>query len=171
MKNLKLTTLLLCLLLSFCLSACGDDATETTEAETTVAETTTEAETAIAETEELTEQDVIEKILRDRISDQYSNTVIDSITINDNAGTSEDGDYIALVNLTWNVKNSGATSKKMLQMYSDDLAATLANENDTVQEIAIFWKVPYLNDNAKCSYERKSGGFAYMDMMWGTAFE
>lgn len=55
-------------------------------------------------------------------------------------------------------------------MYSDDLAATLANENDTVQEIAIFWTVPYLNDTAKCSYERVPDGFVVMDEMWGKAF-
>ena len=58
----------------------------------------------------------------------------------------------------------------MLKMYSDDLAATLANENDTVQEIAIFWTVPYLNDTAKCSYERVPDGFVVMDEMWGKAF-
>ena len=61
-------------------------------------------------------------------------------------------------------------AKEMLKMYSDDLAATLANENDTVQEIAIFWTVPYLNDTAKCSYERVPDGFVVMDEMWGNAF-
>ena len=50
-------------------------------------------------------------------------TQIDRITINDDLGTETDGDYIALVYLTWNQKNTGKTSKKMLEMYSSDLAA------------------------------------------------
>lgn len=109
------------------------------------------------------------KILTERI-EEYHNAVIDRITINDDLGTEEENDYIALVYLTWNTKNSGKLSKEMLKMYSDDLAATLANENDTVQEIAIFWTVPYLNDTAKCSYERVPDGFVVMDEMWGNAF-
>ena len=61
-------------------------------------------------------------------------------------------------------------SKEMLRMYSDDLAATLAEKNDTVKEIAIFWTVPYLNDRAQCSYERVTNGFAMMDLIRGKAF-
>ena len=117
----------------------------------------------------LTETEQIEKILTERI-EEYHNAVIDRITINDDLGTEDENDYIALVYLTWNTKNSGKLSKEMLKMYSDDLAATLANENDTVQEIAIFWTVPYLNDTAKCSYERVPDGFVVMDEMWGKAF-
>lgn len=118
----------------------------------------------------LTEKEQIEKILTDKIEEEYTSTVIERITINDNLGTEEKNDYIALVYLTWNQKNSGKTSKEMLRLYSDDLAATLANQNDTVKEIAIFWTVPYLNDSAKCSYERVNNGFAEMDMVWGKAF-
>lgn len=54
-------------------------------------------------------------------------TQIDRITINDDLGTEADGDYIALVYLTWNQKNTEKTSKKMLEMYSSDLAATLGS--------------------------------------------
>lgn len=41
-------------------------------------------------------------------------TQIDRTTINDDLGTEADGNYIALVYLTWNQKNTGKTSKKML---------------------------------------------------------
>lgn len=119
----------------------------------------------------LTETQEIEKILTDRITEQYTMTQIDSITINDDLGTDADGDYIALVYLTWNQKNTGKTSKKMLEMYSSDLAATLAENNSSVNEIAIFWTVPYLNDTAKCNYQRNGNGFAEMDMAWGKAFQ
>lgn len=97
-------------------------------------------------------------------------TQIDRITINDDLGTDADGDYIALVYLTWDQTNTGTTSKKMLEMYSSDLAATLSKQNSSVNEIAIFWTVPYLNDTAKCSYKRNVGGFVEMDMAWGKTF-
>lgn len=114
----------------------------------------------------------IERVIRSRISSQYSSTQIDRITINEDAGTSASGDYIALVYLTWNVKNSGKTSKDMLQTYSSDLAATVGNECPSVNEIAIFWTVPYLNNaSAKCAYERRSGGMYASDTMWDSAFE
>lgn len=64
-------------------------------------------------------------------------TQIDRITINDDFGTEADGDDIALVYLTWNQKNTGKTSKKMLEMYLSDLAATLGEQNSSVNEIAI----------------------------------
>lgn len=140
----------------------------TVEAKPTT-EPTTEEKTSSDATNS-TEKEQIEKILRDRISEEYRSTDIERITINDDLGTDADGDYIALVYLTWNVKNSGKMSKEMLQLYSSDLAATLADQNETVNSIGIFWTVPYLNDNAKCSYERVSNGFVEYDMMWGKAF-
>jgi hypothetical protein len=155
-----LLTLVMCL--SLCACGTGSGLASTATSDTGSSETITEPEV-------LTEKEQIEKILTERI-EEYHNAVIDRITINDDLGTEDENDYIALVYLTWNTKNSGKLSKEMLKMYSDDLAATLANENDTVQEIAIFWTVPYLNDTAKCSYERVPDGFVVMDEMWGKAF-
>ena len=132
--------------------------------------TTTRAASAAETPVVLTETQEIEKILTDRITEQYTMTQIDRITINDDLGTEADGDYIALVYLTWNQKNTGTTSKKMLEMYSSDLAATLGEQNSYVNEIAIFWTVPYLNDTAKCSYQRNGDGFVEMDMAWGKTF-
>lgn len=113
----------------------------------------------------------IERVIRGRINDKYTYSDISRITINENLGTDAEGDYIALVYITWTQKNSGKTSKEVLKLYSDDLAATIAQECDDIQEIAIFWTVPYLNNaNAKCSYERKNGGMYEMDMLWDNAF-
>ena len=116
-------------------------------------------------------QGAIEKTIRERIESEYRDTDVDSIEINKDAGTDKDGDYIALIRLVWNVKNSGPTSKEMLQMYSDDLAATVAKEHPEVNEVAVFWEVPYLNGSAKCQYEKKGDGMAYGDMVWGSEFE
>lgn len=124
-------------------------------------------EIEVTENKEMTTEDII----RARIEEKYRDTDVESITLNEHAGTDVEDDYIALVRLTWNVKNSGKTSKEMLSMYSSDLAATVAEKCPNVQEIAIFWTVPYLNDNAKCAYERKNGNMYEMDIVWGKSFE
>lgn len=144
-------------------------ATNDVEDASNVEENTNEVTT---EEESSTPQAQIEKAIRQRIGDEYTYTDIDSITINENLGTEDvEGDYIALVNVTWTQKNSGSTSKEVLSMYSEDLAAYIGQECPNVQEIAIFWTVPYLdNANAKCSYERKGDGMYEMDIMWGNAF-
>ena len=162
MKKIMICLLALIILLS--MSACSKKEVKTADSETVV-------EDAQSEPIALSEKEQIEKILNDRITEEYSKTDIDRITINDDLGTEEDGDYIALVYLTWNVKNSGKTSKEMLELYSSDLAATLAKSNDTVKGLAIFWTVPYLDDSAKCSYERTANGFAKSDMQWGKSFQ
>ena len=114
----------------------------------------------------------ITNAIENRVSSQYTSTDIDRITINEDAGTSSSGDYIALVYLTWNVKNTGKTSKEMLRMYSDDLAATVAKECPSVTEIAVFWTVPYLNDaGAKCAYERSGDSMFLSDAVWDSAFQ
>lgn len=113
---------------------------------------------------------LIEGTIRARINSQYTFTSVDSISINEDLGTEAEGDYIALVNLTWSQKNSGSLSKKVLDMYSSDLAATVAEECPEVQEIAIFWTVPYLKSEAKCSYERRDGHMYKTDESWPSAF-
>lgn len=109
---------------------------------------------------------VIEALVRYRAG-AYDDVVIDSITINDHLGTDTPGDYIVLVYMTWNGQNSSATSKEVLKVYSDDLAASLYEGSDAVQEIAVFWTVPYQdNRNGKCAYERKSDGMYLTDEVW-----
>lgn len=98
----------------------------------------------------------------------YDNATVDTVTINEDSGTDAEGDYIALIYLTWNVKNTAETTEKMLQMYSDDLAASLAIDHPEVQEAAIFWNVPYLGSNtSKWSYERRGNGMYATDKVLG----
>lgn len=110
----------------------------------------------------LTDEDYIQANLRSYVSD-YDYTTVDSITINDDAGTDTPDDYIALVNLTWSQKNSQETTEKMLDMYSQDMAARIYKDSSNVQEICIFWNVPYLNASAKWSFERGSDGMYKTD--------
>lgn len=113
----------------------------------------------------LTAEDYIQANLRSYVSD-YDYTTIDGITINDDAGTTAPDDYIALVNLTWSQKNSQETTEKMLDMYSQDMAARIYKDSSNVQEICIFWNVPYLNASAKWSFERGSDGMYKTDQIF-----
>ena len=113
-------------------------------------------------------EDTIKATIKSRITDKYNSTDITDITVNENAGTDELDDYVALVYLTWNVKNSPKTSKEMLDMYSSDLAAYLASECSNVSEVAIFWQVPYLTDNSsKWAYTRNGDNMYLTDNMLG----
>ncbi len=105
------------------------------------------------------------------IMENYTYTDIESISINDDLGTDEEGDYIILARLIWNQKNKASTSKEMLSMYSSDFAARIGIEQPSVSEVAIFWTVPYLdNASAKWSYERVDAGMQLSDNSMDSVF-
>lgn len=108
--------------------------------------------------------------VKEYVDANYHDTTIDSVTVNPNLGTEKEGDYIALVRLTWHTKNSGKTSKEMLDMYSSDMAARMYKDLPEVQELAVFWTVPYLNGSAKISFERANGGMKYTDKIFDKNF-
>lgn len=110
----------------------------------------------------------LEDYIWSRVHNEYDRTTVDRIEINEDLGTDAEGDYIALVYLTWDVKNKPDMTETMLQMYSDDLAASLAADHPEAQEVAIFWQVPYLGSNtSKWSYERRNGGMYATDKVLG----
>lgn len=114
-----------------------------------------------------TEADKIETSVRIQVSGNYDHTTLGDITVNDDLGKGEG--YIVLVNLTWDFQNPAETAKKVLKTYSDDLAATLAKEYDSINEIAVIWSTPQQSDkNSKWSYECRDGGAYLSDTM--TAF-
>ena len=46
------------------------------------------------------------------------------------------------------------TSEKVVKMYSDDLGAFFVIGHSKIQELAVFWKAPYLTQNTnKWAYE------------------
>lgn len=110
----------------------------------------------------------IAKSAYERINSKFENTEISKITVNENAGTDNPDDYILLIDLTWNRMNKEDTTKEMVRMYCDDLAAYTVEQNSNVQEIALFWTIPYHKENAvsaKCSYEQKNGKMFLSDKM------
>ena len=100
----------------------SDTATESApDTEVTTTRAASAAETPVV----LTETQKIEKILTDRITEQYTMTQIDKITINDDLGTEADGNYIALVYLTWDQKNIGMLPKYLITSSSKTLTSML----------------------------------------------
>lgn len=122
----------------------------------------------------ISEKDQVEATLRGIVAEYYDDTDVSAVTINENLGTDETDDYVALVYLTWNVKNSKGTTKEMLAMYSEDFAARVGMELEHVTDFAVFWTVPYYSASdtiAKYSYERKGGGMYQTDAMIGSALQ
>lgn len=113
-------------------------------------------------------KEAVKSKIKTIVNDNYKDTKVSSITVNDDAGSSSG--FIVIVNLTWDVKNTGATSKKMLSMYSEDLAARVGESCSNVNEIAVCWDVPYLKASAKVSYKRSGSGMAPQDQTWDKEF-
>jgi len=109
----------------------------------------------------------IEALIKDRINDDdYKNTKLDRITINENLGTDTPNDYIALVYFEFDIQNTRKTGNEVMRMYSDDLVATLAENGVTdISEAVIFWEDEYNNRTVKYAFEYRNGGFYITDIM------
>lgn len=140
-----------------------EEVEEPVEEEPEVEEETESSEPEVAE---LDRKVAIKSAIKSRINDgDYKNTDMDRITINDNMGDAEGETYIALVYLEFDIKNRRKTANEMMRMYSDDLAATLANKGiEDIAEIAIFWEDHYNNRDVKYAYEYEDGEFYIMDI-------
>ncbi|MCY7500800.1 hypothetical protein [Bacillus pumilus] len=114
----------------------------------------------VYESEVAGEEDELESLKSDAeyeiesiVEDNYTTA---SIEINEDMGSSEPNKLIALVHLSFDAKNSAQTSYNMTEMFSEDLAAKIGSDNDSISQLSVFWKVPYKSDKsaAKFSYER-----------------
>lgn len=134
-------------------------------------EETEKEQTAQPQQSTMTEQKKIENSARAICAENYKSTTVSNITVNENLGTDAEDDYILLVDLTWDVKNSKDTTKKMLAMYSQDFAARVGTDLQNVSEVTVFWKVPHYSktDNVvKYTYTRKDNGMYQTDAMIST---
>ncbi|MGC4375944.1 hypothetical protein WD019_03230 [Fictibacillus sp. Mic-4] len=103
----------------------------------------------------LSQEDIIKKNIKAIVKEQNSSIKIKEIKVNKNYGLN-DGSYIVLPYLKWDAANTAKTTKKLLDMYSEDLAAKLAKETK-ISEITVFWEAPYLAESkniAKYTYSR-----------------
>lgn len=119
----------------------------------------------------MTEQKTIENSARAICVENYKSATISNILVNENLGTDAENDYIILMELTWNTKNSKDTTKKMLAMYSEDFAARIGKELKNVSEVTILCKVPYYSETdtaIKYTYTRKDNDMYQTDAMIST---
>ena len=70
--------------------------------------------------------------IRNRVQTTYDKVTVNDIQVNTSIET---GKLIVLAYLTWNVDNSKETSRKMISMSSEDLAAYVAQLNDNIERI------------------------------------
>ncbi|MCZ2258074.1 hypothetical protein [Sporosarcina sp. G11-34] len=106
------------------------------------------------------------KTVKSIVKEDFNKVATSKVLVNDNMESDTENNFIVLPHLKWDVKNGAKSTREMLEMYSDHLAAKLADESD-VKEITIFWEVPYHLDGeniAKYMYERSGNGMAKVDV-------
>lgn len=104
---------------------------------------------------------------------KYSDTTLQSVDVNSNIGTDDPDDFLVLIHFSWGTMNGVSRTQIMLEMFSDDMAATLADAYDHVSDITIFWEVPYLLKKGTCakySYTVRKGG-AYLKEKTGPLYK
>lgn len=114
---------------------------------------------------------LVENTIKARI-EEYTNTTIQNVEVNSNVGTSDPDDFIVLIYFSWGTMNSVEMTRTMLEMFSDDMAVTLATKYEHASQITLFWEVPYLLESGTCakySYEVRKGG-AYRTEKFGPLY-
>ena len=124
--------------------------------EPVTAEVETQENEDVKESESTDEK--IKRELEGIVSKDLNSTSITEIAVNNYQGEADK--YIVLPHLVWDVPNSKETTVEMLEMYSDHIAANLY-EQEGIEEITVFWEVPYhlKGENiAKFNYMRTANG-------------
>lgn len=145
-------------------SSLDEDSEESISSESETEEVSEETEDDDVSSEDNTND--IEWDVESIVGSDLDNTTITDLRVNEDASVDEER-YIVLVDLEWDVKNGAKTTKEMLDMYSDHLAAKLADD-DMIHELVLFWTVPYHNENEsilKRTYENKEDGMFLEDEM------
>lgn len=126
-----------------------------------------EVDTTENESDEFEENiNSIDTHLNKIVSTDLDNVSVTDLRINNDASVDEER-YIVLVDVEWDMKNRPKTTKEMLDMYSDHLAAKLSDE-ELIYELVLFWTVPYHKENdsiLKRTYENKEGNMYLEDEM------
>ncbi len=119
--------------------------------------------------QKLPDKQMIEPVTRLWISQTLQYTEVDSITVNDDLGTSTPDDYIVLIHLIW---GGGAAGQQYIPAYSDTIAVNMVEAYPSIQELCLFWHAPN-DDNVsvKRAYEQKNGAMYLSDEIWAKVFK
>lgn len=150
----RILTLILAAALALSLTACGKSAGDDDGATGGAAGTTDQ------QSQTISEQESIERKLIKVVSDNYSGTQVDHISVMDNKGTADGGDYEVQALLTWNVANDADQVRRSLTTYSGDFATRVTKETPNVSAFTVSWTVPGIDAKqvaVEYAYERKGG--------------
>lgn len=103
-----------------------------------------------------------------RYNFDYNNlsTIEYGLKLNDNQGTPEDGDYVLLINATY--ESGPKTGKDIISMASLALASGIEQNYSEITEMTIFWSCPNCSGDCKITYTRKTNGnMVKSDEFWG----
>lgn len=122
-----------------------------------------EDNTSTDDTSTDTEESYLFEIQRDIEGALYSideidftgNTVVNSVTVNENAGTENTDDVIVLVNLTWYTKNREDQTRKVIEILSNRIARKLENHLPNESELTLFWDADFTGLSIKHSFYKR----------------
>lgn len=132
----------------------------------TVDKPITEPEKTPEPAKELTPQEKIADNV-EKSTTKMRKVSIKDFQVNENFGTEKDGDYIVLAYMSFDAENTAETTRKTIENYNNEIAANLAVE-ESVQDLVIFWEVPYLQSGSnviKATLYRKDGKMVF-DNTW-----
>lgn len=116
--------------------------------------------------------DTIDEIIN---NNDYSSVSINKVELKENMGTDTEYDLIAHIYLEQTGKPGIETLQNLIDLYSEDLATHLADEDDRVVELNIYWHNSSAAQNsnlasdaiiAKKQFERIPQGFAIGDSIF-----
>lgn len=78
------------------------------------------------------------------IAKELMSTSINKIEVNKNVSSNNPNDYDLVLHLSFDAKNTKKTTKKMLETYNNEIGARVGKVLNKVQELTIFWEVPFI---------------------------
>ncbi|MGG1480481.1 hypothetical protein ABE402_06030 [Bacillus smithii] len=106
-------------------------------------------------------QSTIENIIN---KDFMFDTSLKKFELNENMGTNNPNDYVALIYLSYDQIHSVKTTKKWIYKYTSHLAATLAKKEPDITSLSIFWETPRFKkdwNTAKFNLTRQGDNFYF----------
>ena len=89
----------------------------------------------------------------------------DGVTVNPNYGTDESGDYIVLVNMSYDQYNSPATDVNTVVQVSCTVADAVTRSCPGAVELCVFWDFPGYDFQGKIQFLIDGEDFQYGDAM------
>ncbi|PHA00908.1 hypothetical protein COE51_06245 [Bacillus pseudomycoides] len=129
-------------------------------------ENTSNSEPKVTDSEKQMKKYSLESDISNLIKKDITNAEINKIEVNENLGSSEEGDYVALIYLKYKPKNSNETTLKLIDMYNNEIGAQLA-KNKELTDITIFWEAPYIKENmnvVKANLQRSGDNMVFKDV-------